>query len=83
MKNLNPYPQNLAQVNESKAHQGLSSEAAAFSDLNVNIYNELHDQTQSSVNVLEMIQNQFNQIYEMNQRRSFILKEVSQYLIKS
>lgn len=51
-------------------------------DLSMPIYNELNDQPQGSVNVLELIHNQFNHINEMNKRRSFLLKEISEYLVK-
>lgn len=51
-------------------------------ELNMPVYNELNDQTQSSVNVLALINEQFKQIYEMNKRRSLLLKEVSGYLVK-
>lgn len=71
---------NLNQSNQQDKVQ--STEVSVFSDLNMSIYNELGDQTQSSVNVLEMINQQFKQIHEMNKRRSLILKEISQYLVK-
>lgn len=58
------------------------SETTVGLDLNMPIYNELQDQTQSSVNVLAMINEQFKQIHELNKRRSLILKEVSGYLVK-
>lgn len=51
-------------------------------ELNMPVYNELNDQTQTSVNVLALINDQFKQIHEMNKRRSLLLKEVSQYLVK-
>lgn len=51
-------------------------------ELNMPVYNELNDQTQSSVNVLALINEQFKQITEMNKRRSLLLKEVSGYLVK-
>lgn len=71
---------NLNQSNQQDKVQ--LTEVSVFSDLNMSIYNELGDQTQSSVNVLEMINQQFKQIHEMNKRRSLILKEISQYLVK-
>jgi hypothetical protein len=73
MKNLNQETQ------ESKVQ---STEQVSALDLNMSIYNEMNDQTQSSVNVLALINDQFKQIHEMNKRRTLLLKEVSQYLVK-
>ena len=56
--------------------------AMVLPDLNMSVYNELNDQTQSEVNVLAMINEQFKQIHEMGKRRTLLLKEVSQYLVK-
>lgn len=70
---------NLNQTQESKIQ---ITEPTVLPDLNMSVYNELHDQTQSSVNVLEMINQQFKQIHEMGKRRSLLLKEVSGYLVK-
>lgn len=58
------------------------AETAVTIELNMPVYNELNDQTQGSVNVLAMINEQFKQIHEMNKRRSLLLKEVSGYLVK-
>ncbi|WP_409479726.1 hypothetical protein [Pseudobdellovibrio sp. HCB154] len=58
------------------------TENAVGFELNMPVYNELNDQTQGSVNVLALINEQFKQIYEMNKRRSLLLKEVSGYLVK-
>ena len=74
MKTVNT--QNSIQITEPQTQNTVGL------DLNMPVYNELNDQTQSSVNVLELINNQFKQITEMNKRRSFILKEVSGYLVK-
>jgi hypothetical protein len=74
MKTVNT--QNSIQITEPQTQNTVGL------DLNMSVYNELNDQTQSSVNVLELINNQFKQITEMNKRRSFILKEVSGYLVK-
>ncbi|AZZ36240.1 hypothetical protein CIK05_05355 [Bdellovibrio sp. qaytius] len=71
---------NLNQTQETNLQA--PSEAMILPDLNMSVYNELHDQTQSEVNVLAMINEQFKQIFEMNKRRSFLLKEVSGYLVK-
>lgn len=62
--------------------QTYSETTAVGLDLSMPIYNELQDQTRSSVNVLAMINEQFKQIHEINKRRSLILKEVSGYLVK-
>jgi len=70
---------NLNQTQEAKIQ---ITEPTVLPDLNMSIYNELHDQTQSEVNVLQMINEQFKQIHEMGKRRSLLLKEVSGYLIK-
>lgn len=72
MKNLNQTQETKIQI----------TEPTVLPDLNMNVYNELNDQTQSSVNVLEMINQQFKQIHEMGKRRTLLLKEVSGYLVK-
>lgn len=77
MKNLNQTIDQNVQVTEP-----VTANAMVLPDLNMSVYNELHDQTQSSVNVLAMINDQFKQIYEMNKRRTLLLKEVSGYLVK-
>ena len=71
---------NLKQIKEPNTQ--LQTEALILPDLNMSVYNELHDQTQSEVNVLAMINEQFKQIHEMGKRRSLLLKEVSGYLVK-
>lgn len=79
MKNLN---QNTEQVDSSLTSNDETNENSIYPDLNMQVYNELHDQTNSSVNVLQMIQEQFKQINEMNKRRSLLLKEVAQYIVR-
>ena len=71
---------NLNQIQEPNTQ--LQTEAMVLPDLNMSVYNELNDQTQSEVNVLAMINEQFKQIHEMGKRRSLLLKEVSGYLVK-
>ena len=66
----------------SKEITNAQTETSVGLELNMPVYNELNDQTQSSVNVLAMINDQFKQIYEMNKRRSLLLKEVSGYIVK-
>lgn len=71
---------NLNQIQEPNL--AITPEAIVLPDLNMSVYNELHDQTQSEVNVLAMINDQFKQIHEMGKRRTLLLKEVSGYLVK-
>ncbi len=71
---------NLNQTQESNVQA--ETVAMVLPDLNMSVYNELNDQTQSEVNVLAMINEQFKQIHEMGKRRTLLLKEVSQYLVK-
>ncbi len=71
---------NLNQTQESNFQA--ETVAMVLPDLNMSVYNELNDQTQSEVNVLAMINEQFKQIHEMGKRRTLLLKEVSQYLVK-
>ncbi len=66
----------------SKEITNTQTETTVSFELNMPVYNELNDQTQSSVNVLAMINDQFKQIFEMNKRRSLLLKEVSGYIVK-
>lgn len=70
---------NLNQTQETKVQ---STESMVLPDLNMTVYNELNDQSQSEVNVLAMINEQFKQIHEMGKRRTLLLKEVSGYLVK-
>ena len=72
---------NLNQTNTLEMKNS-TSEALVISDLNMQVYNELGDHTNTSVNVLAMIQEQFKQIHEINKRRTLLLKEVSQYIVK-
>lgn len=76
MKNLNQTQETKVQSEEQ------STVAMVLPDLNMTVYNELNDQSQSEVNVLAMINEQFKQIHEMGKRRTLLLKEVSQYLVK-
>ena len=71
---------NLNQIQEPQTQ--IQTDAMILPDLNMSVYNELHDQTQSEVNVLAMINEQFKQIHEMGKRRALLLKEVSGYLVK-
>lgn len=71
---------NLNQTKESNVQT--ETVAMVLPDLNMTVYNELNDQSQSEVNVLAMINEQFKQIHEMGKRRTLLLKEVSQYLVK-
>lgn len=71
---------NLNQIQEPQTQ--IQTDAMVLPDLNMSVYNELHDKTQSEVNVLAMINEQFKQIHEMGKRRALLLKEVSGYLVK-
>lgn len=71
---------NLNQIQEP--NKQIQTESMVLPDLNMSVYNELHDQTQSEVNVLAMINEQFKLIHEMGKRRTLLLKEVSGYLVK-
>lgn len=72
----------MKNLNSTNVNSEIQIQDPSVVDLNMPIYNELGDQAQSSINVLEMINNQFKQIHEMNKRRSLLLKEISQYLVK-
>lgn len=71
-------------VNKSNSNEITPSptENMVSFEFNMQIYNELNDQTQFSVNVLALINEQFKQITEMNKRRSLLLKEVASYIVK-
>lgn len=68
--------------NNSEQSTQVIHSSIELSNLNMQVYNELHDQHQSEINVLELIQQQFEQIQDLNKKRSFLLKEVSQYILK-
>ena len=44
------------------------------------VYNEMSDQTSQTMDVVQMIQNQFEQLNKISIKRQFLLKEISQYL---
>lgn len=67
-------------ISEQNSHEVPAS--SVFPDVNMQVYNELNDQVRTDVNVLEMIQQQFMQIQELNKKRSFLLKEISHFIIK-
>jgi len=75
----------MKQVNQKNnpelSVQELNSNST-LSNLNMSVYNELHDNHQTQINVLELIHQQFDQINEFNKKRSFLLKEISQYILK-
>lgn len=74
MKNLNEVQNTVVNKLENETH---------LNHLDMRVYNEMNDVTSSDVNVLELIQKQFAQINDLNHRRQFLLKEVSQYIVKS
>ncbi|MFN3454491.1 MAG: hypothetical protein ACK41T_05970 [Pseudobdellovibrio sp.] len=75
MKRQDVESNQLSNVQESLSESPLKS-------LNMKVYNELYDQTQSEVNVIDMINQQFAQINEMQKRRSLILKDIANYIVK-
>ena len=74
MKNLNETQHQL--IEKSTTNE------IHLNHLDMRVYNEMNDVTSSEVNVLEQIQKQFSQINDLNHRRQFILKEVSQYIVR-
>ena len=46
----------------------------------VSVYNEMSDQTSQQIDVIQMIQNQFQELNRLSQKRIFLLKEISHYL---
>ena len=74
MKNLNEVQNTVEKIQTNETH---------LNHLDMRVYNEMNDVTSSDVNVLELIQKQFSQINDLNHRRQFLLKEISQYIVKS
>lgn len=73
MKNLNEVQNKVENKLENETH---------LNHLDMRVYNDMNDTASSNVNVLELIQKQFEQIKDLNQRRQFLLKEVSSYIVK-
>ena len=44
------------------------------------VYHEMLDQTSQTMDVVEMIQHQFQALHKISVKRQFLLKEISQYL---
>jgi hypothetical protein len=44
------------------------------------VYNEMLDQTSQNLDVVQMIQSQFEELHKISMKRKFLLKEISQYL---
>lgn len=71
MKILNEKNIEIQTEKNNETTSGLSFDMA--------VYREMADQTSESVDVFKMIQSQFEQIHQANAKRSFLLKEISQY----
>jgi len=65
-------------------HNSERSRVIEQSSLNIKLdtYHELQDQDVTEIDVLALIQQQFEQIRILNSKRSFLLKEISQYIVK-
>jgi len=75
MKNLNGR-QSSEQTNESS--QDLESVISPLFQMSV--YHEMSEQTAQRIDVIKMIQNQFLELNKISVKKSFLLKEISQYL---
>ena len=53
-----------------------------YLNIKVDVYREMQDQTESEIDVLALIQQQFEQIKMLNHKRSFLLKDISEYIVK-
>ena len=53
-----------------------------YLSIKVDVYREMQDQADSEIDVLALIQQQFDQIKMLNHKRSFLLKDISEYIVK-
>lgn len=51
-------------------------------NINLNVYDDSINQAHSEINVLELIQLQFEQLKTLNHKRSFMMREIAEHLIK-
>jgi hypothetical protein len=70
----------MKNVNEQNQITNQNQQEIFEPSFQVSVYNEMLDQTSQSLDVIQMIEQQFAQLYHLNVKRSFLLKEISQYL---
>lgn len=75
MKNLNE-KLSLEQKNE----KAQSFESLFQPSFQVSVYREMSEPTSQSIDVIQMIQHQFLELNKISVKKSFLLKEISQYL---
>lgn len=73
MKNVNETQ------NKTTAQTDMYNVSERALSLEMTVYNEMSDQTAQSVDVVKMIEVQFEQIKYMNTKKSYLLKEIAQY----
>lgn len=77
-KNNLPESESLTATVNSSAAATLSQDL----NLSVAVYRELEDSPVKKINLIELIESQFKQLEVLNQRKSYLLKEVSHYIVK-
>lgn len=70
----------MKNVNEQNQITNQNHEEIFEPSFQVSVYNEMLDQTAQNLDVIQMIEQQFVQLNHLNVKRSFLLKEISQYL---
>lgn len=70
----------MKNVNEQNQITNQNQQEIFEHSFQVSVYNEMLDQTSQSLDVIQMIEQQFAQLNHLNVKRSFLLKEISQYL---
>ncbi len=70
----------MKNVNEQNQITNQNHKEIFESSFQVSVYNEMLDQTSQNLDVIQMIEHQFAQLNHLSAKRSFLLKEISQYL---
>lgn len=70
---------NLDLNNKSMTEAEVVNSVNHIPSLQMKIYNEMSDRPAQTIDVLQMIQNQFAEIQRLQIKKNYLLKEVSQY----
>lgn len=70
--------QNGIEKNQTTTEADVSVRSLEFGE--VVVYNEMADEPSVKINLLEQIHAQLNQLEELNQRRQFLMREITDYI---
>lgn len=73
----------MKNVNETQNKTTVTSDIFNISEhavsVEMTVYNEMSDQPAQSIDVVKMIESQFEQMKYTNAKKSYLLKEIAQY----